>query len=593
MSRLPYRSVPRSRGKRKPEPKPVLVDHPVTNLIETEGFVIATATDVGRKRSGNEDSHALWVSDDAAVRASQGMLLVVCDGMGGASAGEVASKLAADTVVEVVRAGGFEDPAEALREAIESANGAVHSQATANAEQRGMGTTCTAVVLRGREVWAGHVGDSRAYLVRGTKIMKLTKDHSLVAELIEKGHLTEAEAKHDHRRNVVTRSVGALDHVQVDSERVVDKLKPGDALVICSDGLHGLVTDYEIGMIAGEQAPADACASLIDLANERGGPDNITAIVARVEGAAPAAADGAREAEPVKAAAPAPAAPAAEPREPVAKMPPNLRLLGGAAAGIGILVIAVVAVLMSQLKGPKGESAAPGSEPPAAVTHEDVAPPPAAPAATTASPTGGATPNAAVTPPAGSAPVKSAPARSTPATPAPVTPAPAAPAKVVTAKVTTPAPPAGGPGTVRFMTRPFQPSTFSVNGQPYAQDVGFLSEELPPGDHVVHVEGMSGGAVDVPVHVESGGTYSLVAELPHDGGLGSIQILISGASHAQVLVDGAQYPEPAPCLVRNLTAGPHSIRVIRPRSAPAQGPGEVAVEAGTTVRAEFKFGAGH
>jgi hypothetical protein len=157
----------------------------------------------------------------------------------------------------------------------------------------------------------------------------------------------------------------------------------------------------------------------------------------------------------------------------------------------------------------------------------------------------------------------------------------------------TPKPAASGPGTVRFMTRPFQPSSFSINGQPYAQDVGFLSQQLPAGDHVVRVEGMTGGSVDVPVHVEAGGTYSLVAELPHEGGLGSIQVVITGASRAQVLVDGAQYPEPAPCVVRNLTAGTHTIRVIRPRSAPAQGPGEVAVEPGATVRAEFKFGAGH
>jgi serine/threonine protein phosphatase PrpC len=579
LSRLPHRSVPRSRGKRKPEPKSVAVDHPVTNLIETEGFVIASATDVGRKRSGNEDSHALWVSEDAAVRAKQGMLLVVCDGMGGASAGEVASKLAAETVVEVVRAGGFEDPADALREAIESANGAVHSQATANAEQRGMGTTCTAVLLRGREVWAGHVGDSRAYLVRGGKVMKLTKDHSLVAELIEKGHLTEAEAKHDHRRNVVTRSVGALDHVQVDAERVVDKLKPGDTIVICSDGLHGLVTDFEIGMIATEQAPAEACGSLIDLANERGGPDNITAIVVRLGGAAAASTDGAKAAEPAKAGSSEAA------KEPGVKAPPNLRVLGGAAALMGILVIAVVAMLMSQLKGPKGgaDAGAPatGGEPVAAAPESGT---PAvggagAPAGKQAG-AGTVTPPAereAVSEPVPSAPPPVTPAKTAPAPPAPEKPKPAAP---------------GRPGTVIFMTRPFQPSTFFVNGEFQAQDVGFLSTQLPAGDHVVRIEGQSGSSVEVPVHVEPGGTYSQVAELPHEGGLGSIQVAITGASHAQVLVDGANYPEQAPCVVRNLSAGSHTIRVRGQRGVLAQGPGEVTVEPGTTVRAEFKFGAG-
>lgn len=569
------------------------MDHPVTNLIELEGFVIATATDVGRKRSGNEDSHAIWVSDDPQVRARQGMLLVVCDGMGGASAGEVASKLAADTVVQVVSTGGFEDPADALREAIESANGAVHSQATANADQRGMGTTCTAVVLRGREVWAGHVGDSRAYLVRGSKVMKLTKDHSLVAELIEKGHLTEAEAKHDHRRNVVTRSVGALEHVQVDSERVVDKLKPGDALVLCSDGLHGLVTDYEIGQIAGEEQPAEACASLIDLANERGGPDNITAIVVRLGGAAAAETDGVRAAEP--AAKPEAPAPVAAAKEPAPKLPPNMKLLGGAAALMGLLVVAVVAMLMSQLKGPKASGRAPetSAEPQASApatseptTSGTTASPPASAPATSTTSSAAPTQKAVTPPPATqSAPPPSTPAPSEAPKPAPVRtePPPPTESKGVSAS----------PGTIRLMTRPFQPSTFTIDGQPFAQDIGFLSEQLPAGDHVVHVEGMNGAAVDVHVRVESGGTYSLVAELPHEGGLGSINVAISGASRAQVLVDGAQYPEQAPCVVRNLAAGAHTLRVIKRNSPPATGPGEVTVEAGSTVRAEFKFGGGH
>jgi hypothetical protein len=142
------------------------------------------------------------------------------------------------------------------------------------------------------------------------------------------------------------------------------------------------------------------------------------------------------------------------------------------------------------------------------------------------------------------------------------------------------------------MTQPFQPSTFFVDGEPYAQDVGFLTQTLPAGDHVIRVEGSTGGAVDVPVHVEAGGAYSLVAPLPHDGGLGSIQVVLTGAARAQVLVDGAQYPETAPCTIRGLSTGPHTLRVLRAKSPPAQGPGEVQVTAGSTVRAEFHFGAG-
>lgn len=567
-------AVPRAGGEREPEPKSVAVDHPVTNQLETEGLLIASATDVGRKRTGNEDSHALWISDDAAVRAKHGMLLVVCDGMGGASAGEVASHLAVETVVERVRAANPADPAAALRDAIEAANDKVHTQASANADQRGMGTTCTAVLLRGPEVWIGHVGDSRAYLVRGGKVHKLTKDHSLVAELIEKGHLTEAEAKHDHRRNVVTRSVGALEHVQVDAERVVDKLKPGDAVVVCSDGLHGQVTDYEIGMIATEHSPAEACEGLIDLANERGGPDNITAIVVRV-GGAPAAA--------VTPDAKSAAKPAA--KESGRKLPPNLGLLAGAAIGMTVLVVAVGALLFGQLKKPGGEAgqggAAPAGDAPAVTSPGSGAAPE------------GATPGATKSPedqPATAQPEAAPPAETTPA------PAATAPVKTPTPRPA-PAKPAAsgarsGPGTIRLMTRPFQPSTFFVDGEPYAFDVGFLSQSLPAGDHVIRVEGLSGGATDVPVHVEPGGSYSLVAELPSSGGLGNIEIGVSGATRAQVLVDGAQYPEPAPCVVRGLAPGPHRITVVRPKSAPAQGPAEVVVTAGATARAEYRFGAG-
>jgi len=550
------------------------VDHPVTNQIEAEGLLIASATDVGRKRTGNEDSHALWVSDDAAVRAKHGLLMVVCDGMGGASAGEVASRLAVDTVVERVRAADPADPAGALRGAIEAANDKVHAQASANADQRGMGTTCTAVLLRGREVWIGHVGDSRAYLVRGGKVQKLTKDHSLVAELIEKGHLTEAEAKHDHRRNVVTRSVGALDHVQVDAERVIEKLKAGDALVVCSDGLHGQVTDYEIGMLASEHPPAEACAGLIDLANERGGPDNITAIVVRVGGAPATAAAAKPEA---KAAAKAAA------KEPGRGMPPHMGLLAGAAIVLAVLVVAVGAMLFGQLRQPGGETdpgaIVPGGEPPVAAAPEAGAPSESS--------------GAAGTPPAVEEPVASQPEETPPDDSAPVaTTPPPAPAPKPAAARPAPSTARSGPGTVRLMTRPFQPSTFFVNGEPYAFDVGFLSQSLPAGDHVLRVEGLSGGATEVSVHVEPGGSYSLVAELPNSGGLGNIEVSVSGASGAQVLVDGAQYPEPAPCTVRGLSPGPHRITVRHRRSGLAQGPAEVVVTAGATARAEYRFGAG-
>ena len=564
------------------------MDHPVSNLIEADGFLIASATDVGRKRTGNEDSHALWVGEDAALRAERGMLLVVCDGMGGASAGEVASQLAVTTVVDRVRAGAGGGPAETLRDAIEQANDTVHRQAAAHLDQRGMGTTCTAVILRGTEVWVGHVGDSRAYLVRGGTAQQLTKDHSLVAELVEKGHLTEEEAKHDPRRNVVTRSMGALDEVQVDAELAFDGTRAGDVIVVCSDGLHGLVTSAEIARIAGELPPAEACAGLIDLANERGGPDNITAIVVRrsgeLTGDAPTTAGSSKRAQ-------------GERDEPGPKSPANVGVLGVVAAVMLVLVAVVGVVLFGQLKRPgsvrtgsdpvvtPGPSApAAGAEQPGAAamskptTAKPGAEPGAEPGTEPAGPNAGAPATIAIPPVAKSPPSGSAATKPSPAVVAPSAGAPGATS-------------AARPGTVRLMTRPFQPSTFSIDGEVYAQDVGFLTQALPAGDHVVRVEGAAGGVVDVPVHVVSGGRYSLVAELPVEGPLGNIEITLIGASRAQVLVDGAQYPEPAPCVVRGLAPGPHAIRVMRPKSAQPQGPAEVQVTAGGTVRAEYRFGA--
>ena len=570
------------------------VDHPVSNLIEADGFVIASATDLGRKRTGNEDSHALWIADDAATRAERGLLLVVCDGMGGASAGEVASQLAVQTVAQRFRATLDEDPDEALRNAVELANAAVHDQATANAEQRGMGTTCTAVVLRGRQLWIGHVGDSRVYAVRAGQIRPLTRDHSLVAELVEKGHLSAEEAKTDHRRNVVTRSVGALDHVDVDAELAFDGIEPGDVFVVCSDGLHGQVSDAEIAAIASEHAPAEACTALIDLANERGGPDNITAIVVRRAGVAGQAATALPTKVDARTPGPGPEAPASAPAK-VKGGPPPLGLLGIAAGVLLLLVVGVGALLFSQLKRPGDRATTATTGDTLALSAPGASEPSASPA-TKAQPTRA---DGIASPPdeAPRVPATEPAATSSVHTPAPKSAALAPGAGASSAPAEAPTRPperpvgAGRPGTIRLMTRPFQPSTFSIDGQAYAQDVGFLTQSVPAGDHVVRVEGGNGGAIDVPVHVESGGSYSLVAELPFEGALGDIEIVLFGAGKAQVLIDGAQYPEPAPCIVRGLTPGSHTIRVMRPKTPLPQGPTEVVVTTGTTARAEYRFGA--
>jgi protein phosphatase len=267
---------------------------------------------VGRKRTGNEDSYDIWVSDGRPGEHAADTLLVVCDGMGGSNAGEVASRMAAETVVRMFAEDTSGDAARALARAIEAANEAVHEHGRSRVDLNGMGTTCTAVALRGDEVYFGHVGDSRAYLVHAGRIRQITSDHSLVAQLVARGQITPAEAKTDPRRNVVTRSVGVGPTVEVDAERLPEPLEPGDTLLICSDGLHGQVSDSELAELASNESLDRACRDLIALANDRGGPDNITVVLARLEsdGDAPAPVarpgrDSGQGAPPPRSAAPA------------------------------------------------------------------------------------------------------------------------------------------------------------------------------------------------------------------------------------------------------------------------------------------------
>jgi protein phosphatase len=246
-------------------------------------ILTAAATDVGRKRSGNEDSYAVWSAEAVGGTHPADRLLVVCDGMGGTAAGEVASRMAVDAIVQSFEASRADDPAVALSDAVHAANDAIWDHVQARPDLKGMGTTCTAIALRGDEVTIGHVGDSRAYLVRGREITQLTQDHSLVAQLVARGELTAERAKHDPRRNVVTRSVGVGAEVEVDIVSLQQPLQPGETLLICSDGLHGPVDDDLLAQAASKGSIERAANDLIDLANERGGPDNITAVLARMD----------------------------------------------------------------------------------------------------------------------------------------------------------------------------------------------------------------------------------------------------------------------------------------------------------------------
>ncbi len=233
----------------------------------------AFGSDTGRQRNANEDSFF--------VRAP---VFVVADGMGGAQAGEVASKAAADAFERDLLDA---PPERALKETIEAANLEIHEHARADPSLAGMGTTITAAIVdpASEEVGIGHVGDSRAYRLRGGKLERLTRDHSLVEEMRRKGQLTDAQAEDHPQRSIITRALGPEPEVEVDVQTV--PAQPGDVFLLCSDGLTTMLDDERIAGILGSASSLDsAVRALIDEANRAGGRDNITALAFRLEDAA-------------------------------------------------------------------------------------------------------------------------------------------------------------------------------------------------------------------------------------------------------------------------------------------------------------------
>jgi protein phosphatase len=202
-------------------------------------------------------------------------LALVADGMGGHAAGEVASGIAADTIRRVFyEAGGL--PHEMLRSAFAAANTAILNWTTTHPECAGMGTTCTALALSDGEAWLAHIGDSRAYLLRDGALSQLSKDQTLVAQLVREGKLTEEEARHSPVANVILQALGVGPDIEPDIWDKPLTLAPGDVLILCTDGLTGLVPDAEIAEIAGRLGPHEAGTALIAAANEAGGHDNIS-----------------------------------------------------------------------------------------------------------------------------------------------------------------------------------------------------------------------------------------------------------------------------------------------------------------------------
>ena len=239
-------------------------------------YTAAAVTDRGRKRPSNED--AFGFSVEAGV-------YVVCDGMGGAAAGEIASSLAVDEVLRLLKSRKQENEAElpaAAESAVTAANEAIFSRAQRNHRLNGMGTTLVVMTTQEQHVWILNIGDSRCYLMRQGKLEQLTQDHSLVEEQVRLGRMTPREALHSPLKNVITRALGTQSQVRPDVFKL--EAEPGDIFLLCSDGLTRELTDDTIEALLNCDLQLDALAArLVEAAKKAGGHDNITCMLVRAE----------------------------------------------------------------------------------------------------------------------------------------------------------------------------------------------------------------------------------------------------------------------------------------------------------------------
>lgn len=254
---------------------------------KTHGDItLGSLTHVGMKRSSNEDTYCALAGANSPPGTDA--LVAVADGMGGHSAGEVASAVAIKGLVDRLSCDGRGETtpvtapgyAAGLERAVQEVNTEIHKAAT-RPEFSGMGTTLTAAILVGRSLFIAHVGDSRAYLLRKGKLQQLTKDHSWVAEQVARQVLTPQQAREHSKRNILTRALGIAPSVQVDM--TVVEVEEKDVILHCSDGLYSLVSDEEIRGVLACEDPQEACKSLVERANALGGHDNVTVVVARID----------------------------------------------------------------------------------------------------------------------------------------------------------------------------------------------------------------------------------------------------------------------------------------------------------------------
>jgi PPM family protein phosphatase len=246
------------------------------------GAEVSGQSDIGCQRENNEDSFGYWEPEEDEQFPRKGRLAIVADGMGGYEGGQEASHLAVETVIELYRDLAEVDPQQALIESLQTAHERVRQYGFAHPNLRGMGTTCTAIAVVEGALHYVHVGDTRLYLIRDGQITQITRDHSYVGRLVESGIISREEAEKHPQRNILTAALGTSADLIMDSPGHPEPLRSRDVLVVCTDGLWGQVHDAEILAAVESKSPEAAGRELIELARERGGPDNITIQILRL-----------------------------------------------------------------------------------------------------------------------------------------------------------------------------------------------------------------------------------------------------------------------------------------------------------------------
>jgi PPM family protein phosphatase len=247
------------------------------------GVEVAVLTDVGRQRSNNEDSFLYWEPDSSEEFLRLGRLAIVADGMGGYEGGQEASRLAVETVRTLYEAASDGNLQNTLLGAFTVAHANIQRYAEEHPEFHGMGTTCTALSLVGSELRFAHIGDSRLYRDHAGTMTRLTRDHSYVGRLVESGVVRSEDAESHPQRHILTAALGSGRELFPDSPQQPMALESGDTLILCTDGLWSLVSDQELAKVVRANAPVESCLALVKMALERGGPDNVTIVVLRIQ----------------------------------------------------------------------------------------------------------------------------------------------------------------------------------------------------------------------------------------------------------------------------------------------------------------------